>query len=172
MRHWVMPFVWGLIFCALLIVAAVFSPLWLPESVPASVFLADRRLDADLFRLRYLSDGKDAVQNTMLIATAAVAIAYLIVAICHLFRPTGPGDAAAGWRHGVWWLCFVCVLGAAGGGAYIALAVWFRDGSEEIAMEWAIGSALLSGLLFWIVSIIGTERMLRSAIPLGSRVPA
>jgi hypothetical protein len=166
-----MPFLWGLIFCALLIVSAAFSPLWLPESVPASVFMADRRLDADLFRLRYLSEGKDAVQNTMLIATAAVTIGYILVAITHLFRPTGPGDAAKGWRHGVWWFCFVCVLGAASGGAYIALAIWLRDGSEAIAMEWALISAILSGFLFWTASIIGTERMLRPAIFLGSRVP-
>jgi hypothetical protein len=172
MRHWAMPFFRGLIFCALLIVAAAFSPLWLPESVPASVFLPDRRLDADLFRLRYLSEGKDAVQNTMVIATAAVAIGYIAFAITHLFRPTGPGDAAAGWRHGVCWFCFVCVLAAASGGAYIALSVWLRDGSEAIAMEWAYISAILSGVLFWIVAIIGTERMLRPAIFLGSRVPS
>lgn len=171
MRHWIMPFLWGLIFCALLILAAAFSPLWLPEFVPASVFLADRRVDPEWFRLRYLSEGKDAVQNTMLIATAAITIGYILVAITHLFRPTGPGDAATGWRRGAWWFCFVSVLAAANSGAYIALAVWLRDGSEVIAMEWALISALISGFLFWVVSIIGTERMLRPAIFLGSRVP-
>ncbi|WP_198374022.1 hypothetical protein [Neoroseomonas rubea] len=171
MRHWLMPTVWGGLACAALIAAAWFSPLYFPESIAASIFQPDRLADMELFRARYLPEGKEAVQTALLLATCAVAIGYLLVSCFHLVRPTGPGGAGSGWRHVVFWGAFIAVAAAAGAGAYVAMGVWFRDGSQDIALQWSLFTALGAVIVFWKFAGLFVERMMRPAIPLRSWVP-
>ncbi len=117
----------------------------------------------------YVPELRRAAQLTLVTAVAVPLLAFLAwVAETSLLRPTGPGQVARGWRSITWF-----VIAVIAGGAVYALVGWKTLGGVDsvddvVANRTAIVLALLSLVLFWVFCLLGTERMIRPAVPGGA----
>jgi hypothetical protein len=84
-------------------------------------------------------------------------------------RPSGPGQIRTSWRRVIWWLTWVSVLITAGVLPYVALTFWLDTVEIVVATRLAVGLSLVAVLVFWLLSAVGAEPMMRPAVPLGDR---
>ena len=168
MKDRAIPPVRSLILGCILVAGAWALPLFLDGAQLAQGLLRANYSLPELMA-SYVPELRRAAQLTLVTAAAVPLLAFLAwVAETSLMRPTGPGQVARGWRSVTW---FVIALIA--GGAVYGLVNWETLGGVDsvddvIANRTAIVLALLSLVLFWVFCLIGTERMIRPAVPGGA----
>jgi hypothetical protein len=169
MRHWLPPFLIGLLTAVVLAAAAWLVPAFLPQSVPKAMLQPSYRME-ELVE-RFVPEVGAAMQWALAAAVAAALAGLVILAAVHLLaRPAGPGEAFSSWRRALWFVLFVAVFAAAAGAGYYFLAVSITTTENAAATQWSAGLGGAASLLFWLLSLLGTERMLRPAVPLATLV--
>lgn len=169
MRHWSPPFIVGLLAAAALIAAAWFAPAFLPQSVAESMLQPSYRMEELV--ARFVPEVIAAMQRALASAACAALAGYIVLSAVNLLaRPTGPGEASSGWRLALWCALLFAVFIVAGGAGYYLLGVSVTTTEDASATQWSAGLAGSASLAFWLLSVLGTERMLRPAVPLASRV--
>ena len=168
MKERVLPPVRSLVLGCILLAGAWIAPLFLDGNQLAEGLLRANYSLPELIA-SYVPDLRRAAQLTLVTAVAVPLLAFGVwVAETSVSRPTGPGQVGRGWRSATW----LVILVAAGGAVY-GLSNWRTLGSLEavddvVANRVAVALASLSLLLFWVFSLLGTERMIRPAVPAGA----
>ena len=105
-------------------------------------------------------------------AGAALAAFAVWVGATRLARPTGPRQVGLSWRLALWLV--LAVLAAVL--SYLAIEdriLGRMEPVEEVTanrLAFVIGFA--AAVLFWLLSLLGTERMMRPAVPLAPLLTA
>ncbi len=158
----------SLVLGCILVACAWALPLFLDSSQLAGGALRANYSLPELMAA-YVPELRRAAQLTLVTAVAVPLLAFLAwVVETSLLRPTGPGQVARGWRSITWF-----VIAVIAGGAVYALVGWKTLGGvasvdDVVANRTAIVLALLSLVLFWVFCLLGTERMIRPAVPGGA----
>jgi hypothetical protein len=169
MRHWLPPFATGLLTAAVLAAAAWFVPAFLPQSVPEAMLQPSYQMEELV--ARFVPEVGAAMQRALAAAAVAALAGFVVLAAVHLLaRPTGPGEASSSWRRALWFVLLVAVFAAAAGAGYYFLGVSVTTTENAAATQWSAGLGGAASLLFWLLSLLGTERMLRPAVPLATLV--
>ena len=164
----VLPPIWAFVLgCVVLALA------WLVPGLLDGAVLADTMLRQDYklpeLMAGYVPELRHSLQLTLGAGGLAALVAFIAwLALAVAIRPTGPGQVARGWRLVYWGV--LAVLAAAA--AYLVIA--FRvlgavDSIDELfANRMAAAVALGAAVVFWVLCLVGTERMIRPAVPGGS----
>lgn len=169
MRHWLGPFLGGSAGGFALLLAAWFIPAFLPSSIAEGMLQPAYRMEELV--ARFVPEVTAAMQRAFLSAAAAVLVGYVLLSLVHLAaRPTGPGQAGRGWRHVAWAISFVIVVVTATAAAYFSLGLWLTTVDDAAATQWTLYVGLAAALAYWLLSVLGSERMMRSAVPLATRL--
>ena len=168
MKDRLVPPARSLVLGCLLLACAWAIPLFLDGSQLAHGML---RANYSLPELvdTYVPQLRRAAQLTLVTAAAVPLVAFLLwVAETSVSRPTGPGQVARGWRFVTWF-----VIAVVAGAAVYAVVDWGTlGGADPVDDVLANRAAILSGLfavgLFWVFCLLGTERMIRPAVPGGA----
>ena len=157
--------------CALLALA------WLVPGLLDGASLADAMLKPS-YKLpemipSYVPDLREALRATLATAAGAALAAFVIWVLgTQPGRPTGPHQVGRSWRLALW-------LGLAALAATVTyLAIEYRvlgplDSVDEVTSNrLAALLAVAACIVFWLLSLIGTERMMRPAVPLGALLMA
>ena len=150
---------------------AVMGLAWILPGLVDGDSLAEAMLKPD-YKLpelisAYVPGLRDALQATLLTGARSALAAYVIwVASTRLARPTGPRQVGRGWRFPLW--CVLAILAAVI--SYLAIEYRILGPLEPVegvtANRLALVVGLAAALLFWLLSLLGTERMMRPAVPL------
>ncbi len=150
---WLLP---GLLDGASLAEAMLKPSYKLPELIPA-----------------YVPDLRQALRATLATGAGAALAAFAAWVLgVQLARPTGPRQVGRSWRLWLW--LGLAILVAAASYLVIEYRVLGRlDSVEEVtANRLAALVAAAACLVFWLLSLLGTERMMRPAVPLGALLMA
>ncbi len=168
---------WGQAAIGLLAGCAVLALAWLVPGLLDGGSLANAMLKPD-YKLpelvsAYIPGLRDALQSTLATGAGAALAAFIIwVAATRLARPTGPRQVGRGWRFPLWLL--LAILTAAV--SYLAIEYRILGPLEPVAPvtanRLAAAVAVAACLLFWLLSMLGTERMMRPAVPLAPYLTA
>jgi len=169
MRHWMMSFLVGLVIALVLVVVAWLAPALLPTTIMEGMLQPSYRMEELV--ARFVPEVTAAMQRALASSAIAVLAGYVAISLVHLFaRPTGPGEAGAGWRRVAWAILLVVVAIAAAVGAYAHLGVWLTITDDLAAQKWAASLGLAAAVLYWVLTTFGSERMMRPAVPLATRI--
>lgn len=169
MRHWMKPFIVGLVVAVALVAVAWLAPALLPTTVMEGMMQPSYRMEELV--ARFVPEVTAAMQRALASAAGAVLAGYVALSLVHLFaRPNGPGEAGAGWRRAVWAVLLIGVLIAATIGAYVHLGVWLTIADDLAAQKWAAALGVGAAIFYWVLTTFGSERMMRPAVPLATRI--
>ena len=166
-RHWVRRFLYGAALGMGLLVLGFIGP-----GLVGGAALVDWMLKPAYqipeFIQSYTPDLVWGMTVSLMSGLAAALAGFMVWDVSMLIaRPTGPGQVGAGWRPLLWGLTLAAVLIAAFTLPYVALTSWL-DTVETRAATWiAFMLAAMAAAVFWLLSIVGTERMIRAAVPWG-----
>jgi hypothetical protein len=169
MRRWLGPFLVGLLLALSMLAAAWLGPAFLPASVTDAILKPEYRMDKALLEARFMPEVTASLQRALVLSAAAVLAGYVVVSLVHLtLRPAGPGGAASRWRHILWVSVLLAVAVCAAGATYASLTIWMTMSEDAAATQWTAFTAAAAALTFWLVTVFGSERMMRPAVPLAS----
>ncbi|WP_159350014.1 hypothetical protein [Roseomonas harenae] len=152
-----------------LIAMAWFLPAFLPSSIAEGMLQPAYRMEELV--ARFVPEVTAGMQRAFSLAAAAVFFAFVVLSLMNLVaRPIGPGLAGSGWRRGVWVLLLLVVVIGALGATYLFLSFWLTTVDEAAATQCALYVCLAAALAYWLLSFVGTERMMRPAVPFASRL--
>lgn len=170
-RHWLPPFLQALA------VGAVFLllPAWLVPGLVDSTVLTDRMLQAS-YQLpelvsSYVPDLLLGVRLSLVAGASAALGCFAAWAVAMLLlRPAGPAEVGRSWRRVLWSvLAFVAAVIA-----YAATSVGLLGRLDTVdgaaATRLAVAIAAAAPFAFWVLSLIGAERMMLPAVPGGTVV--
>ena len=166
MRSRLSGLVWAVLAGAALIAAAWFGPALLDG--PA---LADTMLRESFKLPEVVASYVPELVGTLRLSTVAAAscplAGFLIfVALTVAIHPTGPGQVGRSWRLGLWLVLLVAVAVSSYLLAYFGMVGRLEAIDELAATRVALAEAAGAAIAFWALSLIGTERMTRPAVPL------
>ncbi len=162
-----MPPARAIVLGIVLLVATLAASQWLDDTRLAEGMLrADHRLPE--LMPSYIPDLRRAVQLTLATVVAVPLLAFLAwIGETAFARPTGPGQVARGWRLATW--VVICVL--TGLCVYGLVDYETLGGLDSVDARFANQAALVlaavAAALFWAFCLLGTERMIRPAVPCG-----
>lgn len=145
-------------------------------SFVSSLFWTDMLLEAPYRKPEVVAFyTPDLTQQIRLCGLACIGAAFAGFCLWQLAllaaRPTGPGQVRWSWRRIVWSLILGIVAIAGGVAPYWLLTVQLDTADAEAARRLAAILALLSAMLYWLLSIIAAGRMMRPAVPLSRLMP-
>ena len=167
---WCRPALWSGLLAAVLVAIAWVLPGLLDGAAFEGMLQSNYRLPELVSA--YVPELLHGVRLSLLAGIGAAVCGFLAwLASMLVARPTGPGQVARSRRCWVWF-----ALGAATAvTAYITTAVGVFGALDTIdgatATRAAASVALGSLLVFWVFCLLGTERMIRPAVPCGARFP-
>lgn len=167
MKHWVGRFI-----LSLGVGAALAALLWIAPSFVDSAALSERALRPN-YKLPELvanyTPDLVAALKAGLVQGAAAAIAGLVLwtLLTRVGRPMGPGQVRRGWRRNAWLLLLTAVALTAFGLPYFALVHQLDTVDPDAGTVFAILVSAGSAVVFWLLCLLGTERLIRPAVPAG-----
>jgi hypothetical protein len=169
MKPWAFAMLRGAVLLLAILVLAWVSPSLIDPATLVDRMLAETHRTPPEQMQEYAQD-IIWLARLALVTTGGVAGAGFIVwgLIALLRRPSGPGQATAAASRLAW----VVSLVAAAAAAYLASqgALHSEPGLVDpaFAERFALAAAGAVAMLHWLVSLPGTERALRPAVPLGA----
>jgi hypothetical protein len=119
---------------------------------------------------RFVPEVLTGMQMAFGAGAAAVLAAFLTFTTMTgiLARPTGPGEVGRGWRVMLWWALMLVASGLAYAAVEYFLS-WQLSIVDSVAVtRIALAAMLTAAAAYWIISLLGVERMMRPAVPLAS----
>lgn len=160
---------------ALVLGAVLGAAAWVAPGLVGDATLADRLLQQS-YKLpelvsAYIPDLLQALRQSFLSPLGTAVFGFVIwIAALRVGRPTGPGQVAQGWRPALW-----AVLAASAAVGTFALVSWTvlgpLDTVDGTSARWlAFGCAAAAPMVFWLMCLLGTEPMMRPAVPVAARL--
>ena len=166
MKHGWAPSAFGLLAGCAVLAAAWLLPGLLDGDTLANALLKPAYKLPELIPA-YVPALRAGLQASLATGAGAGLAAFAVwVAATRLARPTGPRQVGRSWRLPLWFT----LAGLAVVVAYLAIAYRILGRMEPVEEVTANRLAAIVGVgaagLFWLLSLLGTERMMRPAVPL------
>ena len=161
-----MGLAWAVVVGLALIAAAWFGPALLDGPALAETMLRESFKLPEVVA-SYVPGLVATLRQSSVAAASCPLVGFLLfVALTIAIRPTGPGQVGRSWRLALWLVLLVAVAVSSYLLAYLGMVGRLEAVDELAATRVALAEAAVAAVVFWALSLIGTERMTRPAVPL------
>ncbi|SDB20600.1 hypothetical protein [Belnapia rosea] len=168
LMHWVRPLLTGCAIGAAAVAIGWFLPSVGLEGSAAGMLQPNYQLPELIDR--FVPEVLTGLQMAFVTAAASALCLFIVFALVTrlVARPTGPGEVGRGWRVALWWVLLLACAGAAYGAVAYFLSSQVATVDAAVATRIALLVMIVAAATFWVMSVVGVERMMRPAVFLAS----